>query len=251
MFERFKKSLAWRLLPCADLRFNLPSGISFPIRTRQEARLFQEVMLAGIYARLLDLLPPPRTLADIGCNAAFFTLLVEDRRRQRAPEQAPARGLLLDANPDCVTRASRYLEMNRMAGFNEMVCGLIGRKGQTMDFHVSSADGHSSIFHQYCHRETLRLPSLDLERLLAAHFPNGIDLLKVDIEGAEKFLVEDWPGAVRRCRAVILEWHGFAWSWDEASLAFKDLGFEEKLVVRENENQSTALFVRSGETSGQ
>lgn len=243
MFQRFLKSMAWRAMPWAGLTLNLPTGVSFPIRTRQEARLVQEILLAQAYQPLLAPLDPPRTLVDLGCNAGFFTLLVEHERRRRTPNSAPTRGLLVDANADCLRRCRAALALNRIEEQFDLVDGLVGPPGETLEFHVSSADGHSSVFHRYCTRRTIRRQSLDLDAEVARRFPEGVDLMKVDIEGGEKFLLEHYPSTLRRCRAIILEWHRFALEEDAMERRMSQLGFERRLKVQENDHQATALYL--------
>ncbi|MCC7518729.1 MAG: FkbM family methyltransferase [Verrucomicrobiae bacterium] len=242
MFRRFLRSLAWRAMPWAGLTLNLSTGISFPIRTRQEARLVQEILLERAYQPLLEALDPPRTLVDLGCNAGFFTLFVEHERRRRAPASPPARGLLVDANPDCLRRARSTLRLNRLADRFDLVDGLIGPPGEPIEFHISKADGHSSAFHRYCTRRTVRRTSLDLEAEITRRFPDGVDLMKVDIEGGEKFLLEHWAHTLRRSRAILLEWHRFALEGDELERRMRELGFELRLKVQESAHQANVLY---------
>lgn len=244
MFARLIESIAWRLFPWTRTRFSLPSGVSFPIRNRQEIRLFQEVILSESYPRLLDALPHPSTLLDLGCNSGYFTLLVEHRRRKRFPQQPPARALLVDANPDCMARCRESLALNHLADCATPLAGLIGPRGQEVDFYVSKADAHSSLFHAYCPRKTVRLAALDMDEMVRCHFPSGIDLVKVDIEGAEKYLLRDWRSALAGAKAIILEWHQFALEWEAARGALEGLGFRAQTVIQENDHQSTALFVK-------
>jgi len=243
MLRRLRKSLAWRALPWADLTLNLPTGISFPIRTRQEARLVQEILLAESYRPLIEALEPPRTLVDLGCNAGFFTLFAEHLRRcRRAADSPPARGLLVDANPDCLARCRSALALNHLDAHCEILEGLIGPPGEALAFHVSKADGHSSVFHRYCPRRTVRRASLDLDAEIARRFPEGVDLMKVDIEGGEKFLIAHWPQTLRRCRAIILEWHRFALEESALERRMDELGFVRRLKRQENDHQATALY---------
>lgn len=243
MFPRFLQSVAWRALPWTGLTLNLPTGVSFPIRTRQEARLVQEILLAQAYQPLLAPLDPPRTLVDLGCNAGFFTLLVEHERRRRAPRSPPVHGLLVDANADCLRRCRSALALNKIDAQFDVVEGLVGPPGETLEFHVSKADGHSSVFHRYCTRRTVRRRSLDLDAEVARRFPEGVDLMKVDIEGGEKFLLEHYPRTVQRCRAIILEWHRFAMEEADLERQMAGLGFALRLKVQENDHQATALYV--------
>src|SRR5208282_3757696 len=82
--------------------------------------------------------------------------------------------------------------------------------GQEMRFHLSKADAHGSLFTKYSYLRTIKMKALDLQALFQEQFPSGIDLLKVDIEGAERFLVMSWGATLSHfCRRIMVEHHPF------------------------------------------
>jgi hypothetical protein len=109
--RKLMQSLARRLLPAARLEITLPTGIHVPIGSRDQISRFEEIFLARSYDQLLDQFPLPETVCDLGCNAGYFPLALEDRKRLRGRTQ-PTRYLCVDANPACVEIARRSLERN-------------------------------------------------------------------------------------------------------------------------------------------
>ena len=241
--RKLMQSLARRLLPSAHLEITLPTGIHVPIGSRDQISRFEEIFLARTYDDLLDRIPLPATLCDLGCNAGYFPLALEHRKRLQKSAMA-TRYLCIDANPDCVKIARRSLSRNLPAGAWRVVQGCVGEPGEEMRFHLSKADAHSSVFAKYSYLRTVRMKALDLTSLFREMFPDGIDLLKVDIEGAEKFLVMSWGDALR-CRRIMVEYHPFCGlTAAEFSARLKLLGFEAELFQPELNSEQLGLFAR-------
>jgi FkbM family methyltransferase len=241
--RKLMQSLARRLLPSAHLEITLPTGIHVPIGSRAQISRFEEIFLARTYDDLLDRIPLPATLCDLGCNAGYFPLALEHRKRLQKSAVA-TRYLCIDANPDCVKIARRSLSRNLPADAWRVVQGCVGEPGEEMRFHLSKADAHSSVFAKYSHVRTVKMKALDLTSLFRETFPDGIDLLKVDIEGAEKFLVMSW-GEALRCRRIMVEYHPFCGlTAAEFAARLKQLGFEAELFHPELNSEQLGLFAR-------
>jgi hypothetical protein len=121
----------------------------------------------------------------------------------------------------------------------------VGEPGQQMRFHLSKADAHSSVMNKYSFLRTVSMTALDLQTLFAEQFPSGIDLLKVDIEGAEKFLVMSWGATLSQfCRRLMVEHHPFC---GLSALAFSnrlvELGFVPELFRPEETGEQVGLFL--------
>lgn len=238
------QSLARRLLPAAHLEITLPTGIHVPIGSRDQISRFEEIFLVKSYDQLLDQFPMPETVCDLGCNAGYFPLALEDRKR-RTGQTLPTRYLCVDANPDCVKIARRSLGRNVPAGNWRVVQGCVGEPGQVMRFHLSKADAHGSIFNKYSYLRTIKIKALDLQALFQEEFPSGIDLLKVDIEGAERFLVTSWGATLSQfCRRIMVEHHPFCnLTALEFSSHLQELGFVLEMFRPEQTGEQVGLFV--------
>jgi FkbM family methyltransferase len=241
--RKMMQSLARRLLPAANLEIVLPTGIRVPFGSRDQISRFEEIFLQRSYDSLLDRIPLPATLCDLGCNAGYFPLALEHRKRLKQ-QTTPTRYLCIDANAECVRIARRSLEHNLPTGTWRVMQGCVGEPGQEMRFHVSKADAHSSVFAKYSYRRTVKMRALDLAALFRETFPDGIDLLKVDIEGAEKFLVTSW-GEALNCRRMMVEYHPFCgMSAAQFAARMRELGFTAELFQPELDGEQLGLFAR-------
>ncbi len=243
--RKLLQSLSRRLLPAANLEITLPSGIHVPIGSRDQISRFEEVFLAKSYEELLEMIPLPATVCDLGCNAGFFPLAIEHWKRIKGVA-APTRYLCVDANPACLKIARRALKKNVPAENWRLVPGCIGEPGREMRFHVSKADAHSSVMAQYSFSHSIAMKALDLDSLFGEHFPSGVDLLKADVEGAERYLATAWgPTLARFCRWIMVEYHSFCGlSAREFADRMAEHGFVAKLFVPDATGEQVGLFKR-------
>jgi hypothetical protein len=114
-----------------------------------------------------------------------------------------------------------------------------------MRFHLSKADAHSSLFNKYSFLRTVRMKALDLQSLFQEQFPSGIDLLKVDIEGAERFLVTSWGATLSQfCRRILVEHHPFSGLTAlEFSSRLQELGFVSDCFRPDETGEQVGLFL--------
>ncbi len=224
-WRRLAESLAWRLFPYAQLQLRLKSSLVVPVATKSEMATFRELFLEQQYDELLDRLPPPRTVLDLGCNCGYFPLVLHHRARLRGDDPVPIRCVLVDADPAMVARAREVLGLNGLASNAAFVAGLVGARGQTATFHISREGATSSAVVRPSRSRPVRMASVDLEQVLQEHFGGRVDLLKCDIEGAEDHLVRDWHPVLAAADAVILEWHGFGIRWPEFADTMRAAGF--------------------------
>jgi FkbM family methyltransferase len=244
--RKLMQSLARRLLPAAHLEMTLPSGIRVPIGSRDQISRFEEIFLAKSYDELLDRIPMPETVCDLGCNAGYFPLALEDRKRRLSWTQT-TRYVCVDANPACVAIARRGLERNLSAENWRVLRGCVGEPGREMRFHLSKADAHSSLINKYSFLRTIKMKALDLDALFQEQFPSGIDLLKVDVEGAERFLVMSWGAALSKfCRGIMVEYHPYCGLTAlEFSSRLRELGFVPESFRPEAPGEQVGFFVRT------
>ena len=242
--RRLGKSLAWKLFPLADVGFTLKSGITIPIVDRSELATFRGMIIEQVWDPFLDALPFfPRTVLDLGCNCGYFPLLIHHRARLHDVDMREAHFVLVDANPRLVRRARDVIALNRLPGQFVFVSGLIGPRNQRVPFYTHPHSDSSSLFRHSSRSKTLHLSSLDLTQLLDAHFPGPVDLMKCNIEGGERYLVTDWVDALRRARAIVIEWHDFAMPWEEFAGCLQAVGFD-LVSAEERGNFRVALFSR-------
>jgi FkbM family methyltransferase len=247
--RKLMQSLSRRLLPAAQLEIMLPSGIRVPIGSRDQISRFEEVFLVKSYTELLDQIPIPATVCDLGCNAGYFPLAIEEYKKMKGVT-IPTRYVCVDANAACLKIAQRSLEKNLPAENWRVVRGCVGNPGEEMRFHVSKADAHSSVIAKYSFARTVKMKALDLQALFQESFPDGIDLLKVDVEGAESYLVNSWgPTLSRFCRWIMFEYHPFCGlTAREFTDRLGELGFVPASFLPDVNGEQIGLFSRAVKT---
>jgi FkbM family methyltransferase len=202
--RRLLKSIAWKLLPYGDLDFDLASGLRLPLRDKGEWACLGEVFVNRVYDDFFRQLGAVRGWVDLGCNVGFFSLGLEHYLRSSG-SPPPTRALLIDANEHCVALAGENLRRNGLGGWVARHA-VLGPAGQTVTFHQFKYSIHSGIFSQQRGEKVKHYPTTPLATLLQQHeVPR--DLIKIDIEGAEKNLFADEGRLIREFRAGICEWH--------------------------------------------
>ena len=139
------------------------------------------------------------TIVDIGANFGAFTLY--------ATRNGARRVLAYEPN----TAAFRCLERNVQANHTEAMVSasrlaVAGRAGDQVRFPVAPSaynriadDGESGDF------ETVR--TTNLAEILERAAPQGVDLLKLDCEGAEYDILLESRSALSRVREIRMEYH--------------------------------------------
>jgi len=138
---------------------------------------------------------------DLGANRGAFTRAVEQKYGLRSL-------LLVEANP------SLARELSQVANWNVENCAAASREG-SLAFNIAANDEGSSILDLPEQSQlgcssvgTVSIRAKTLESLLGSLAPGTIDLLKVDIEGAEvEILLESPPHVLQRFGQITVEFH--------------------------------------------
>jgi FkbM family methyltransferase len=152
-------------------------------------------------------LPPAPTVVDIGANIGSFTLAVlalRPRAHVTAYEASPAAIRTLTANLAANGVASRVqVEHRAVTGRAEVdTVWLSEHEG---DLCTSSIVGLGR--DTFTTSARIEVPSTSLSAVLASH-PDGIDLLKMDVEGAEFEIVKATPAEqLASVARVVIEYH--------------------------------------------
>lgn len=223
-------------MPCIDLKFDHGStGVVYPVRSRQDIGVFNYIVINNGLSEIARLEPFPRAVVDLGCHSGYFLLHLEHLRRSRnAP---PFRAVAIDADPQAIADSTRNLAVNSMLENCHVLHALVGPIGKPVTFY-SSRDGYvSSITRALRTRKKITMISGDLApRVFKLLGQDTIDLLKVDIEGAEKFLLSDHQNLLRRARHLHIDWHGWSGiSWPDFKAQLAGIGFR---VVSEELQQN-------------
>jgi FkbM family methyltransferase len=200
------KSIVRDLLPYADLDIHTPSGLRLLVPDRGAWSSASEVFISRNYDHYFQLLEGVHHWVDLGCNQGFFSFgLLEHliRRGELTPE---TRVFLGDANETCVARVRAAITRNHLQDHWRSEQVVIGPPDTTVRFEYHKDSVHSNIFGWGRASKAVKLPTTNLSKLLAQN-EDVFDLIKIDIEGAEKFLFDHHVDFLKRFRYGICEWH--------------------------------------------
>jgi len=224
---RLKTSIAWKIFPWTQFSLKLASGLRLCLRNRADFPILQEIFMEQSYAPFLNHLPEINRWVDLGCNCGLFSLYMEDWARERN-WLGERRACLVDANRMALISARQSLQRSALDERFEIIEGLVGGKNGTLDFFESKSTYKSSVFELKSKEKSRQVPVVNLAAL-NERLGGPPDLIKADIEGAEKLLFENWPEWLKTARYLLVEWHGPHMKGRDLDAICSRLGF--KLVA--------------------
>jgi FkbM family methyltransferase len=204
--RRLLKSVVRDLLPYAGLDFHTPSGLHLYVPDRGAWSSAGEIFFSRGYEPFYKHLNGVRHWVDLGCNQGFFSFGLLDYLARREGRPPDTRVFLGDANEDCVARVRAAIKHNGLQSGWRCERVVVGPRNATVRFQQHKDSIHSNIFARGRGRKIVHLPTTDLS-LMLAHEPRSFDLVKIDIEGAEKFLFHHHLDFLKQFRYGLCEWH--------------------------------------------
>lgn len=242
--SRLKESLAWRVFPWARLRMDIAPECRLLLRNRGDFIILREIFIDEVYSPFLQKAGPVRTWVDLGCNCGMFSLYLHYFAHKSGWDPLPRHGVLVDANADALAAARESIAASETdARYDFHLSVVAGRDARESTFYEGKTT-HKSSLHSLGSRGRKRTrPVLDLNAA-TKDFGSEIDLLKVDIEGAETYLFSDWEDFLVRARHLIFEWHEPHMSGTELDARLAALGYH--YVAGEQSTKGEALAMPTG-----
>jgi FkbM family methyltransferase len=241
--RRLGLSLAWKIFPWAGAQIKTAQRVRVPLSARGDFAALEEIFLHRAYDPLFEMLPTPITSwVDLGCNAGMFSAWLYDRACATG-HAADCRALLVEPG-SVIANARRFVQLNGLADRFQLVAACVG-DGQPVTFHESKSSTRSSSAITPPSREKrIQLETTTLTSLLDRHLPQA-DLIKIDIEGAEKFILRE-SNILQRFRACILEWHTETTTGPEAAAWVESQGGRIVHVAAQDGSTGDPLQARVG-----
>jgi FkbM family methyltransferase len=201
------QSVAWKMLPYACLEARTPGGLRVAVADKGQWGCLDEIFIGRVYEPFWPALREVRAWVDLGCNAGFFSLALQDfLNRDGTGNQKITKAFLGDASEACVAQARESIQRNGLAGQWACEHVVIGPPGETVSFSQFKFSVHSNIFGAQRGERTFRYLATDFPALMS-RLSEVNDLIKIDIEGAELFLFRHHADLMKRFRYGLCEWH--------------------------------------------
>jgi FkbM family methyltransferase len=210
--------------PCALL--GVADG-ALVLRNKWQVSSLRDVFLSSHYWRLFEHIEErPASIVDLGGHCGHFVVLCELILEEKFG-RSDARYLIVEGFADLVGEIHRTLADTGLSSKCRVVHGLAGLRqgeGQLRSGAQNLLD--ASVVSETGVKRGTKVPYIDL----LAHVPEGpIDILKVDIEGSEHDLVDNYPTLFERARLVVMEVHDVGRPIDRLLQALEAAGLQPKL----------------------
>jgi FkbM family methyltransferase len=193
-------SIASRVAPRNTLFPVRASGIAAPIHLRLRSSdfpTFRQIFVDHEYQCAMQ--REPEVIIDAGANIGLSAIYFANRF---------PRARIICVEPD----AENFSLLTRnVAPYPNVVAvqAALWRENTTVE--LTSGDGNYWGFQTHAHAAPAtsrgRVPAITVERLMADHRLDRVDLLKLDIEGAEKEVLEASASWIDRIEVMVVELH--------------------------------------------
>ncbi len=166
----------------------------------------QDVFCHPFYWQLYGWLPgAPKLIVDLGAHCGHFSMLAGTCFSIQFPEAQPEY-ILVEPNPKLVKVIRNNLQRSGLCRHHLIHQGLVGAsRSGAATLWVSPRNYLSASLSRRPETRGMAAQFFDLEDLVNGR---SIDLLKVDIEGAEFDFIEQYPHLLGRVTAMMIEIHG-------------------------------------------
>jgi FkbM family methyltransferase len=191
---------------CVHIRLRRFPGIAFEMRTRgSDAWTYEEIFVEEVYRPVVEALRSCGRILDIGANIGLSSLYF-------ASHYPHASVLAVEANPPTFQLLDRNLESLRRQGrARTRCCAAWSRDGVVAADHGENSQHFSRFRVRAASGDSTAaggIPARRVASLLDEAGWDWVDLIKIDIEGAEVELFADDPAWLRRTRCLAIEFHG-------------------------------------------
>ena len=244
---RHIKRAGWRFLAKQmGLKYKLPSGAFVQVDSFSDWCTLGDIFINGEYDAAIEYALASYcqqrdfVFLDLGANVGFFTQRLIQKANSRNFSMSSFKGLLVEATPTLKPELEKRLSplVQKKVNLFFVIAAVGVRTGIA---HMEEGRSHSR------NSTTLKpsikswsVPFIDLEsESLTA---GVVDLIKCDIEGAEKDFLDEYPALLRRCKVLVIECHPPYCSVLDARNRVESLGLEFRGVLRDEKEGETVWF---------
>jgi len=191
-----------------DLRIPIGHGLCVPWIDEDVGSSFAEIFLDEEYSAMFQYLKPPTRWIDLGAFAGFFSIWLLRNRKRLKMDDSPFEALLIDADEKRRPYIEDLVRMNDLSSAFHFRCAAIGPDDGSCKFvHIPYMGSALASIVGY-NSQSFEVPILTAAEIIATFRP-PYDLLKVDIEGAEFELLQNYHQLLSHCEYLLLEWHSW------------------------------------------
>jgi FkbM family methyltransferase len=203
-WDRLRSFLYRRLARLVTCEIKLLGDHPLAIDNKFQVNSLQDVFCHPFYWQLYTWLErPPKFVVDLGAHCGHFSMLADVCVQVRFGAVA-TEYLLVEPNPHLIPVIRRNLAKSGLCVRHQLQRGLVGARAGQATLWVSSSNYLSASLQPSPSTNGISASYVDLDQLVGNR---TIDLLKVDIEGAEFELIANYPELLRRVQKLMIEIH--------------------------------------------
>ncbi len=224
------------------------TGLIYKVESVPSLIVANEIFGTGAYAKAIEAVAPS-TFVDLGANVGYFPVAVASLTRSRG-----IRGLCVEPNPALRDSVMFHIEANKLENvhFRQGAVGPRGAECRSVDFFINPSHIASSLSGRFNplvpvggKSQRIRVPLLDLPEEWNLIFPGDrVDLLKIDIEGAEMDFLQSHASFLERVDAIVMEWHNWTTSFSEVRALLERSGILLQELYKDDQHAGAGLFRR-------
>ena len=222
-------------------------GGHLSLKNKYDVASVRDVFFSAHYWRVFEHLEqPPKLVLDLGAHCGHFALLVHLAVLEKYGADV-AEYFLVEPQPNLVRKATQTLSEAGFLKQTKVIQGLVGkRKGNAWiatpkNNLLGAAVGSGTIQNP---KNGFYADYIDLNSIVPAEAI--IDILKVDIEGSEYDLIQNYPGLFAQARLVLVELHGDVSKQAAFEDKLKMIGLKTLSSVIDRGSERMVLFGRNG-----
>lgn len=204
IFDRWRSFLYRRLARLITCEIKLLGDRPLALDNKFQVNSLQDVFCHPFYWQLYGWLEQaPGLVVDLGAHCGHFSMLADVCFQTRFGTVQPEY-LLIEPNPELIPVIRRNLSKSGLCQHHVLEQGLVGNREGEATLWVSPTNYLSASLQQGASTRGIPAEYLDLEKLVG---DRTVDLLKVDIEGAEYEMVSNYPRLLKRVQKLMMEIH--------------------------------------------
>jgi FkbM family methyltransferase len=218
----------------------MESGVKVCCNSAATLVVFSEIFADQTYKTALDRAAKMDNVVDLGANRGLFVLYVEHYLRERKRNDKP-RYVCVEPSQDNIDSLDRHMSENALADRVKVCAGVVaGTRDGTVDmFYDARANTSGGIGGKSL--TTRKVPVLDLAKLTG---DGPIDVLKMDVEGAEPGVLAEYADVLARTKVLVVELHLQIVDAAACRASIKSTGLELVGISSEQPHIITEIYER-------
>jgi FkbM family methyltransferase len=144
----------------------------------------------------------PKVFIDVGAHIGYYTILVHKLGAEKI--------IVIEPDPRVFRIFKRAVEANKLDNIVTINKAALDKSNLAVNLHLSTKSGHSSIFTSYLTNltkntwRTITVKTITLDEVCRSLSLNNIDMIKIDAEGAESYILSGANEIINRFRPLFL-----------------------------------------------